>query len=347
MLKNNISNLVVKLTDTLKSVLDNLNQSGERIVLVLNDEGRFVGVITDGDIRRHLVNHDVTTGTASDVVNTSPIYIYKDALKADMNTLFQKHGIDRIPVLLADDTIFGLLQKLENGTLPENTAVCIMAGGKGTRLHPETKLTPKPLLEVNGKALLEHLILKFKKEGFMNIYISVNYLSEQIKEFVKINKNFGVNISFLEETEYLGTAGSLSMLQEAKNFEAYLVTNCDVFIETPYREILNFHTVMQSQATLCAAKHTLRSEFGVLKLNGFKLVAFEEKPSFTTYVNAGVYVLSPEIIENLNKEEFIDMPDILMANIDDLMQVNTFLLNGYWIDVGRRNDLETVKNFLK
>ena len=342
-----VNSITVSLNETLENILLNMNKSGERIVLVIDENDKFFGTVTDSDVRRWITDKGMRGCNASQIANKDAKISYLKQPKSAIRELFRTYRVDSIPLLDENNFVIGLLNKNSPYLDFQSMAFCIMAGGKGTRLHPITHKLPKALVEVNNRPLIEHLIIKAKNEGFTDFFISVNHLLDQIKNFLGDGKKLGVNITYLSENKFLGTAGSLAQLTQEKKYDSYLVSNCDVFFKNKYSDIVEFHQLMGGSATLCAARHVLQNEFGELRIDGVNLVGFEEKPSYVSYVNAGFYIINYEVIELLHLDERKDMPSLIMAAVQKNFGVKCFHLNGFWLDVGRKSDLQKLKNLLE
>ena len=231
-----------------------------------------------------------------------------------------------------------LLQELLNPPCLSNAAV-IMAGGKGTRLRPHTEHCPKPMLPVDDKPMLEILLEQCIASGFRQFYLSVNYLKEQIIDHFQDGAQWGVLIEYLVENEPLGTAGSLRLLPDTVK-EPFLVLNGDVLTRFNPSQLLHFHNDHQAQATLCVREHALKVPFGVVQTNGVELAGFEEKPTYQHLVNAGVYVIDPQLLPLLPPHQFTDMPQLLESAQASDKRVVVCPIHEYWLDVGRPETLQ-------
>jgi len=230
-----------------------------------------------------------------------------------------------------------LLQDLLNPPILNNPVV-IMAGGKGTRLLPHTETCPKPMLEINGKPMLQIIVEQCIASGFQVFFISVNYLKEQIMDYFEDGASWGISIHYLIEDEPLGTAGSLKLLPDNLTMP-FLVINGDVLTRLSPAQLLNFHTDHQAQATVCVREHEILVPFGVVKTKGLELFGFEEKPTYRYKINAGMYVLEPTLLALLKTYPICDMPDLLQAAQLSGHRVITCPIHEYWIDVGRPETL--------
>jgi NDP-sugar pyrophosphorylase family protein len=213
----------------------------------------------------------------------------------------------------------------------------IMAGGKGTRLHPQTENCPKPLLPVGGKPVLEHIIDRAKIEGFSHFILAVHHLGHMIEAYFGNGDAFGVKIEYIREESPLGTAGALSLLDPLPN-SAFVVTNGDVLTDIHYGELLDFHIQHNATATMAVRVHEWQNPFGVVQTQGIEITGYEEKPLSRTYINAGVYVLQPSVVGILTKSVPCDMPSLFGLIQENEMRTIAYPIHEPWVDIGRPND---------
>jgi len=229
--------------------------------------------------------------------------------------------------------------------MPRENIMVIMAGGKGKRLRPLTENCPKPLLNIAGKPILEHIITKARNNGFGKFIISVNYLGDMIKDYFSDGSNLNVSIDYLHESLPLGTAGSLSML-EFRPSTPILVSNGDVMTDINYGEFLDFHRAHDSYATMAVRRHEWTHPFGVVHTDNLRIVGFEEKPIFHTYINAGIYVLNPESLDLMVRNEYCDMPELFKRCQMALKNTLAYPMYETWMDIGMYDDFEKAsRNF--
>jgi NDP-sugar pyrophosphorylase family protein len=208
-----------------------------------------------------------------------------------------------------------------------------MAGGKGKRLGQLTRECPKPMLPVRGKPILEIILEQCIEAGFRDYYLSVNHLKDQVQDHFEDGANWQVNIQYLEEHKPLGTAGALSLLPTMPDYPL-LVLNGDVLTRVDYRRLLNFHSQHESAATLCVREHTTQIPYGVVRMDDITVQAIDEKPVLSHYVNAGIYILHPDLLELVPSDQFFDMPQLLEKAIERDEQVSAFPIHEYWLDIG-------------
>lgn len=317
-----------------------IDQGAAQIALVVDEQRRLLGTLTDGDIRRGLLHGETLEAPAERLMNRK----FRSACSSDdqgaVLKMMRREVLRQIPVLDEQGRVVELLllQELLNPQQLSN-AVVIMAGGKGTRLRPHTEHCPKPMLPVGDQPILEILLEQCISSGFRSFYFSVNYLKEQIIEHFDDGSRWGVSINYLVENEPLGTAGSLQLLPDSLK-EPFLVLNGDVLTRLDPIQLLHFHTEHQAQATLCVREHALTVPFGVVQTKGVELAGFDEKPVYRNQVNAGVYVIDPELLPLLPPHQFTDMPSLLLAAQDAGHMVAVCPIHEYWLDVGRPEALK-------
>lgn len=336
----NWRNAIVPFNSSVADVIRNLDQSGLQIALVVSEDGRLVGTLTDGDIRRGLLRGLNLASPVESVVFRSPLVVPPHMERSMVLQLMSANRLHQLPVVDEYRQVKGLhlwddlMQPGERGN-----SMIIMAGGKGTRLRPHTENCPKPLLPVGGKPMLQHIIERAHGEGFMNFVISVHYLGHMIVDYFEDGSKFGVKIEYLREQSPLGTAGALGLLAERPTMP-FLVTNGDVMTDIRYGELLDFHSRHSAVATMAVRLHEWQHPFGVVRTEGVDIVGFEEKPVARSHINAGVYVLDPSAVDALEPREPCDMPELFSRLKQRSARTIVYPMHEPWLDVGRVDDLE-------
>lgn len=336
---DNFKETFISPDQSIGSAIKIIHNAGKRIGLVVKNS-KLLGTITDGDIRRALLqNKDMETASV-EIMNPNPVIAKEEASIEEIRKIMKNMDILQIPIVDSKNKIVGL--KLVN-FLEENNiknTVVIMAGGFGKRLLPLTKETPKPLLKIGKKPILEIIMNRLKKFGFSNIVISTHYKSDMIKDYFKNGEEFGVNIDYLEESEPLGTAGALTLVKEKDLNQPLIVMNADLFTELNFKSLLENHLKSQSNATACVVKYEFEVPYGVMEVKGNKIKKITEKPKNKFFINAGIYVLDPKIIKSMKKNTYKDMPELLTENLDKKNGVNMFPIFEEWLDIGKIGDFE-------
>ncbi len=344
--KDQLNKSFINQDATIIDALKAINSSGIQIALIVKHNKFLEGVITDGDIRRSLLKGYKLTDQISQIFNRNFHKITRDQVGNEANEIMIKNGLNALPVIDSEGKpidIF-LFSSISESNIIQNPLV-IMAGGLGSRLLPFTKDCPKPMLPLNGdKPILQEIIERAKLNGFQSIYISVNYLKEQIIDHFGDGSRFGVKIEYLIEQKPLGTAGSLHLLPKTNKLPV-IVMNGDIITKLNLRYLLDFHINLNSNATMAVIEHETKLPFGVVKTNGTKLHSFEEKPTITHLVNAGLYVVNPELIKTITNDGYkIDMPELFWRAKHSNFNVNVCPIIESWIDIGRPDTLKKAQN---
>jgi dTDP-glucose pyrophosphorylase len=320
--------------------VESLNKSGVQIVIILDKNEKFIGTITDGDIRRAILNGSTIDNSISSLVNRSSLTVDHKITREQILSIMQEKRIHQIPMVDSSGTVTGLhlWDQISQPSKIHNTVV-IMAGGKGLRLKPLTEKTPKPMILVNNQPMLENIILRAKSQGFNNFVITINYLGEQIKTYFEDGKKFGVNISYIEENQPLGTAGGLKQLEKTHQFP-FIVSNGDVLTDTSFLGLLNFHNAYNHDFTIAVKTHEWTNPFGVVKTEGTKVVSYIEKPINCVTINAGIYCLNPKVLNLMESDEYLDMSNFIQKCLESGLSVGAFALYEKWQDIGQKEDLD-------
>ncbi len=326
-------------------VLTVIDEIGLQLALVVDNDRQLLGTVTDGDIRRALIKGVSLEEPISECMFKSPTVASFNTPKAEVIQLMKDKSLRSIP-LLKNRVVVGLetLQFSEQQSKYDNP-VFIMAGGFGTRLRPLTNNCPKPLLEVGDKPILETLILRFIKSGFHQFYISTHYLPHMIREYFGCGKRWGVSIKYVHEENPLGTGGALGLLPKNLPNLPVIMMNGDVLTKVDFEALLEFHNDNNASATMCVREYSYQVPFGVVESEGNKIKSMIEKPTQRFHVNAGIYVVSRSIIDDVKEHEVIDMPTLLERYLDK--DVLLFPFHDYWLDIGRMDDFNRAQSDFK
>lgn len=324
---------------TLQQAIQSMNESTTQIVLVITADGALIGTITDGDIRRGLLTGLSLTSRIDAVVRRDPLVVPPQMDREAALQLMRANRIHQLPIIDDARKVVGLhlLDDLIAPTARTNVMV-IMAGGRGTRLRPHTEHCPKPLLEVSGKPMLQHIIERARADGFQRFVIALHYLGHMIEEYFGDGSQWGIAIEYLHEPAPLGTVGALSLLASRPS-EPFLVSNGDILTDIHYRELLDFHLRHGAAATMAVRLHEWQQPFGVVQTRGVDIVGFEEKPMILSHVNAGIYALSPAALDLLQRGEACDMPTLFQRLQEAGERTIVYPMHEPWMDVGRPKDL--------
>jgi dTDP-glucose pyrophosphorylase len=316
-----------------------LSDASLKIVLVTDSTLRLLGTITDGDIRRGLLRGLTLSSPISEVVNLKPIVVPKDFTKEVVKKMMSANRIFQIPIVDEDLNLVGLhVWDEQSATVARDNVMVIMAGGKGTRLLPKTEKTPKPMLLLGGKPILEHIINRAKAAGIMEFVLAIHHLGEVIEEYFGNGQFLGVNISYIKEKSPLGTAGALGLIDPKPN-KPILVANGDVLTDIRYGDILEFHSQNNAMATMAVQVYESQNPFGVVQTNGITIAGYEEKPIVKSLVNAGVYVLNPSALDFMDKSIECHMPTLFETLREEGLNTIAVPLHEKWLDLGSPSDL--------
>lgn len=329
---------MLPLNSTIQDAVRNLDGSGLQITLIVADDHTLLGTVTDGDIRRGLLRGFTLTSEVQSIINREP-FVVPPELNADtVLHLMQANKLHQMPVVDAARRVVGLhLWADLLAPAPRVNLIVVMAGGRGTRLLPHTENCPKPLLPVNGKPMLEHIVERAKGEGFSNFVFAIHHLGHMIESHFGDGSRLNVHISYLREDSPLGTAGALGLLQP-RPAAPFVVTNGDVMTDVRYGDVLEFHIRHNAAATMSVRQYEWQHPFGVVHTKGVDIVSFEEKPISRTHVNAGVYVLNPEALQVLAPAEACDMPTLFARLQEEQKRTIVYPMYEPWLDVGAPGD---------
>lgn len=311
-----------------------------KILVVLDSNKYVLGTITDGDIRRGFIKKYTMNTTVDNIINTNPITCSNEDKDEIILNIMNINKIQQIPIVDSDKKLIKVVtyfELLENKNL--SNKVIIMAGGLGKRLRPLTNDIPKPMLKLGDKPILEIIIDGLSKHGLTDIYLSVNYKAEIIKDYFGDGSKFGVSIKYIEEDKKLGTAGALGLMNEIPN-ESFLVMNSDLLTSVNYTSLFNEHKNNNSSATMCVKSYNIEIPYGVIGIENNEIISIDEKPKHNFYINTGIYVLEPEVFKYIQDNSFLDMPDLFKKCILGNKKTNSYLLKEYWKDIGQHNDFE-------
>lgn len=325
---------------TLRDVIATLDKSALQIALVVDKDRQLLGTITDGDVRRALLRGSDLEVSAKSVMFLTPMVVNEKMGRRMALELMEANNVSQLPVVNDQAQVIGIhvWNKTNRPTAYKNTIV-IMAGGFGKRMRPFTENCPKPMLKVAGKPILEHIIKRAIKEGFNNFVVSLFYLPKPIMDYFGDGSKWDCNISYVRESTPLGTGGALSLLSPEPD-RPFIVTNGDVLTDVNFIDMLEFHELNSATATMAVRQHELHNPFGVVRIEGNKIIGIEEKPILRSHVNAGVYVLNPAVVKLMKRDEFCDITTLFELLNSAGHSTIAYPMHELWMDVGRPEDLE-------
>lgn len=329
------------------SIEEALVHMGNEAAIVVDDDNKLCGIVTDGDIRRGFLAGAGMQTPISEIMTISPIAAKEKMSREEILSVMLKKQIRHLPVVDLENHPIGL-ELLKNQYDDSIGAAVLMAGGKGTRLRPLTYDTPKPLVRIGENTILDNVLNGLKKSGVCDIAISVNYLGEQIKNHVKNGKDYSLSISYLEEKKALGTAGALSLMQPRPS-KSFIVMNADLLTEIDYQALYRFHRKENNDFSVCVRTIRNTVPYGVVKLSGCQAMIEDvvEKPEHTYLVNAGIYLMEPKIVELIPHNQFFDMVSLIKKAIASGCKVGAFPIYEYWRDIGQHDQMKIAAQELR
>ncbi|CAA6605021.1 Nucleoside-diphosphate-sugar pyrophosphorylase family protein [Rhodospirillaceae bacterium LM-1] len=324
---------------SLAEAISVLEGSPYKICLVTDDARKLMGTITDGDVRRAILRGHGLDASAATAMKTTPTTALVGQSPEVLRELMLQLDLSQIPLLDAQGRVVGLttLKSLAHAGEPRDNWVVLMAGGLGNRLRPLTEDVPKPLLKVGRKPLLETILETFRSHEFRNFYISVNYKAEMIKAHFGDGEKWKCNIRYLEESDRLGTAGALGLIPEVPA-QPLLIMNGDVLTNVDFSSLLEFHNEHRAKATMCVREFDFQVPYGVVNIDEHRITSVVEKPVHSFFVNAGIYVIEPELLKMVPNQASFDMPELFAKALEQKMATAAFPIREYWTDIGRIDD---------
>lgn len=336
-MKNSWQKIIISQQATIRDALKVIDSQALGIALIA-DNNKLLGTLTDGDIRRGLLRSLNMDDAAVEVMNSNPIVVGPETEKEQLIHLMESKSIFALPVV-KNGVIEGIytLHELLHKPQYENP-IFLMAGGFGTRLRPLTDDCPKPLLKVGNKPILEITLQRFIDAGFKNFYISTHYLPKMIQAHFGDGSNWGVKIQYVHEENPLGTGGALGLLPKEIPQLPLIMINGDILTNMDFSKLLEFHNKENADATMCVREYDYQIPYGVIYGEGHRITSMIEKPIQRFHINAGIYVVNPEVYNSVDKDTAIDMPTLLENKIAKNKSVLMFPLHEYWLDIGQMDD---------
>ncbi|QOX63398.1 CBS domain-containing protein [Anoxybacterium hadale] len=318
----------------IQKTIEMIDKNGMQIAFVVDREQKLLGTVTDGDIRRGLLKGIGLNRSVIEIMNQRPVTIPAMKNKKSVLQILKINKLRHLPVVDDSGIVIGI-ERLDDLIQPEKFDhwVLIMAGGLGKRLSPLTEHCPKPMLNIGGKPILETMLINLIEQGFRRFCVSVHYKAEQIQGYFGDGTKWGVEIRYIQEEVMLGTAGALSLLP-VRTDKPILVMNGDILTKLSMDQMLNFHEMHQVHATVAVRSYDYQVPYGVIKASRDRLIGFEEKPVYSSLVNAGIYTINPEVIERIPKNQYYDMDQLLKNMLQEEAPLAVFPIREYWIDIG-------------
>ncbi|KAB2953620.1 CBS domain-containing protein [Heliorestis acidaminivorans] len=323
---------------TMMEALEVIERGALKIALVVDENMTLQGAMTDGDLRRAILRGLPMDTLVSNVMNKKPVVASVGEDRKKLLEKVKKCNIYQFPVIDEQGRVIGL-ETVDTILTPvkRDNPVLLMAGGFGKRLRPLTEECPKPLLSVGGRPLLETILERFASYGFYQFYISVHYKAEMIRNHFGDGSRWGVEIKYIEEKKPLGTAGAIKLFPERPN-NPFFVMNGDLLTQLNFEELLKFHDDHSALGTICVREYEFQIPYGVVDSKVENFLGIQEKPVMRHYINAGVYLLNPEVIDYIPKNVFFDMPQLFNSMHERKKKITVFPIQEYWMDIGHMED---------
>lgn len=345
-MKKDYREFVINEGTPLKTALKKLDElAADAILFTVDDDKRLKGSLTDGDVRRGLIKGFEASDPVEKFAQSDPKYICKSSYSIDQISSLRGDGYKVIPILNGEKELIDVLNFRYTKTYLPIDAV-IMAGGRGKRLKPLTDETPKPLLEVGGKPIIEHNIDRLIKFGVDDIWLTVNYLGEQIEKYFRNGDSKNVAINYVYEENPLGTAGSLSLMDSFQH-DHLLVMNSDLLTNIDFEEFYMHFIKQDADLAIAAVPYSVQIPYAVLETSDNTVISFKEKPTYTYHSNAGMYLLKKSMLKYIPKDNFFNITDLIEILIEEGKEVVTFSFSNYWLDIGKPEDFEKAQEDIK
>ena len=334
-LMKNIEGLKLLPHASIRDALQIIDNGAIQIALIVDRNNKLLGTLTDGDIRRGLLNGLTLESSIESIIFKSPTIAKISNTKKEILDIALSKKLYQIPIVDDENQVVGI-QVIKELIKPKEkpNKVILMVGGLGTRLRPLTVEKPKPMLQVGDKPILQTIIEKFAEYGYKDITMCVNYKSHIIQEYFGDGTAFGVKIEYVLEKQRMGTIGALSILED-KPKEPFFVMNGDLLTNINFEHLHDFHISNNSVATMCVREYDFQIPYGVVNIDGKKILSIEEKPVQKFFVSAGIYMLSPEVLDYIPQNQFFDMPTLFEKLINKKKNTISFPLREYWLDIGQ------------
>lgn len=324
-------------------ILDRL--ASDAILFVVGEKGQLIGSLTDGDIRRGLIKEVSLDSNVTEIIQKNPKYIKPDNYSLDDITFFKKNNLKIIPIVDNNMVVIDVINfKNTKSFLP--LEAIIMAGGKGSRLMPLTKNTPKPLLKVGDKPIIEHNIDLLISYGIKKIYISVNYLKDQIIDYFGDGSNKDVEIIYIEEEDITGTLGSATYIESFETSNI-LIMNSDILTNINFEDFYQNFLQEETEMSIATVPYEIQIPYGVVETTNTKVTSLKEKPTYTYYSNAGIYILNASCINEIPKRSFYNATDLINKLLKEKRKVTNYPIRNYWLDIGKHEDFKKAQEDIK
>ena len=340
-----INNIILNINSSLKEALVKLDTNVEMQTLFIENNNKIVGTITDGDIRRGLINGLGNDNSLSEFMNTTFTFLTKGKYEKEKLDFIKEKKLEIVPVLDKNGTLSRIINFNKVKTILPIDAV-IMAGGVGSRLMPLTENTPKPMLEIGGKPIMEYNVDLLKSYGVSHLTLSVKYLANVIEDYYKDGSEKEMHISYVTENEPLGTIGAVKQIKQFHN-DYVLVMNSDLLTNINLEAMFNELISNNADMIIATTDYSVQIPYGVVESNGNEVTGLKEKPTYTYYSNAGIYIFKKEMVNFIPENAHFNATDLLEKGITENKKVLHFPITDYWLDIGKHIDFEKAQKDVK
>ncbi|MFZ5950875.1 MAG: nucleotidyltransferase family protein [Candidatus Rifleibacteriota bacterium] len=341
---NSCEKICISPSASILETLKVIDDAALEIALVIDTDGKLIGTVTDGDIRRGIIRGSSLNDRISELMNRHPIVADHATTDDELLFIMTNRSIKHLPIVDRERRVIRLATIKELiAARPRPNPALIMAGGLGSRLGELTRNLPKPLLPVGGKPIISIIVEQLRRHGFTRIFISVNYQAEKIVRHFELNPVAGAEIEYLHEKQFLGTAGALTLLPTPIQ-EPILVMNGDILSPVNFSNLLQYHQSAGKPMTVCTREFNFQIPYGVVNMRGDQLIDIEEKPSQSIFINAGIYVLDPTLLSLVPRETRFDMPELIKTAVTEKAGVSCYPVSEFWLDIGNPNDYFKVRD---
>lgn len=334
-------------TATVRDALKSLDKLAyDAILFIVDDQNKLIGSLTDGDLRRGFIRGLGFENSILEFIQEHPKFIYENEFNQEKLEQYKNNNFKLIPILNSNHQIVDILNFRYRTTLLPVDAV-LMAGGEGKRLRPLTEKTPKPLLKVGDKPIIEHNIDRLAKVGVKNIHLSINYLGEQLEDYFGNGGSKGINIEYIKEDKPLGTIGSVLLVEDFYNDEI-LVMNSDLLTNIDFADFYKFFKECGAEMAVASTTYEVSVPYAVLEADDHhKVTSLKEKPKYNYFSNAGIYLMKKEILNMIPENQFYDITDLMEKVLEMDLKLVTYPINGYWLDIGKHEDFKKAQEDIK
>lgn len=344
---NIVEKHIIQQTETVREALIKLDQlASDAILFVVDNQNKLLGSLTDGDLRRGFIKGLGFENLIIDFIQPNPKFILEKEYSLDKLESYRSNHFKIVPILNDEKVIVDVLNFRTRTTLIPADAV-LMAGGEGKRLRPLTEKTPKPLLKVGDKPIIEYNIDRLQKVGIKNVNLSINYLGDQLVEYFGDGNDRNLNIKYVREEKPLGTIGSILLVDHFEH-EDIIVMNSDLLTNIDYADFFKTYKESDSDMAVAATSYHVDVPYAVLEVNETNTVkSLKEKPRYTYYSNAGIYILKRSLLKMIPENQFFDITDLMDRIIEMNLKLITYPINGYWLDIGKHEDFRKAQEDIK